>query len=193
MDKGFLFNVKTLITNPRSITIDYILGKRKGILNPISFLIFSITLYLIVITLFKVPREVVEANDIKMSGLRKASYNLGLFIRAHIKYFWILTIFPLATSLKLVFKRFNYIEHLAISSFVMGQATLLGIASYLIFRIPLILDPIVYLLILWLCYRIFRSKDDKMETVLLSLTALMLFVIQLLLILGIIGAINYYY
>ena len=30
MDKGFLFNIKALFLHPRKITIDYVLGKRKG-------------------------------------------------------------------------------------------------------------------------------------------------------------------
>ena len=33
MDKGFLFNLKSLFLKPRKITTDYISGKRKGILK----------------------------------------------------------------------------------------------------------------------------------------------------------------
>jgi len=48
MDKGFLFNIKNLVINPRKTTTDYIFGKRRGILNPIAFLIMSITIYLVI-------------------------------------------------------------------------------------------------------------------------------------------------
>ena len=43
MDKGFLFNIKALVINPQKLTTDYLIGKRRGILNPISFLIISIS------------------------------------------------------------------------------------------------------------------------------------------------------
>ena len=192
MDKGFLFNIKTLIVNPQKITIDYILGKRKGILNPISFLIFSITIYLIVITFFKIPKELVEENNLTKTGLRKVSYDLGYFIRANIKYFWIFTIIPLAASLKLIFKKYNYLEYLAVSSFIIGQATLIGIISFLAFRFPLIFDPTVYFVILWLIYKIFKNNNAKLESVLLSLTILILFIIQLIITLGIIGIVKFF-
>ena len=36
MDRGFLYNIKALILKPQKLITDYILGKRRGILNPIS-------------------------------------------------------------------------------------------------------------------------------------------------------------
>ncbi len=193
MDKGFLFNLKALILRPRKITIDYVLGKRKGILNPISFLIFSITIYIIVITFFKVPKELVEENSIAKSELEKAGNYVGLFVRTYLKYFWVLCIIPLGLSLKLVFRKYNFIEHLAISSFIIGQATLIGILSYLIFRFPLIIDPIVYLVILWLIYKIFKNTNDRIEAILISTTVLIIFIIQLIIIIGTIGVIKYFF
>ena len=192
MDKGFLFNLKALILHPRKITIDYLLGKRKGILNPISFLIFSITIYIIVITFFKVPKELVEENSITKSELEKASNNVGLFVRTYLKFFWVLCIIPLGLSLKLVFRKHNFIEHLAISSFIIGQATLIGILSYLVFRFPLIFDPVVYLVILWLIYKIFKNNNERIEAILISTTVLIIFIIQLIIIIGTIGVIKYF-
>ncbi len=62
MDKGFLFNIKALAINPQKLITVYLMGKRKGILNPISFLIISISLYLVIESIFKVPREIAEPN-----------------------------------------------------------------------------------------------------------------------------------
>lgn len=193
MDKGLLFNIKALLLHPRKITIDYVLGKRKGILNPISFLILAITIYIIVITFFKVPKELVEENSITKSKLKETGNYVGLFIRTYLKYFWVLCIIPLGISLRLFFRKYNLIEHLAISSFIIGQATLIGILSYLIFRFPLILDPVVYLVILWLVYRIFKNNNDRIEAILISITVLILFIIQLIIIIGIIGGIKYFF
>ena len=188
MDKGFLFNFKTLILNPRRITEDYILGKRRGILNPISFLIISVTIYLIVLSFFK--KQYIEVNTIDKNTIEKVSNEVGLFIRTNLKYFWILVILPLALTLKLVFRKYNYIENLAISSFIIGQASLIGIISYLIFRFPLIFDPVVYLVILWLVYKIFRTKD-RLESSALSATALIFFIILLAIIVALIGVVQH--
>ncbi len=187
MDKGFLYNIKTLILNPQKITIDYVLGKRKGILNPVSFLIFSITIYLFVITFLKAPVESLDDSDFANSKVQKVGMEVGLFIRTNLKFFWILSIIPLGISLKLMFKQYNYIEHLAISSFIIAQATLIGIISYLVFRFPLIFDPFVYLVILWLIYKIFRNDNDIFESILYSITIFVLFMVQLVVIVGIIG------
>ncbi len=191
MDKGFLFNIRSLFLQPKKITIDYILGKRKGILNPISFLIIAITIYIIVITFFKVPKDLVEENSVTKSRLEKTSNYVGFFLRAYLKYFWVLCIIPLGITLKLIFRKYNFIEHLAISSFIIGQATLIGILSFLVFRFPLIFDPVVYLAILWLVYKIFKNNNGRIEAIGLSTTVLILFIIQLILIIGTIGVIKY--
>ncbi len=190
MDRGFFFNLKTLIFKPQKITADYIRGKRKGILNPISFLIFSITIYLIVITILKNPIEPIEIKSVPKSTFEKMGNVLGKFIRVNLKFFWILTIIPLGLSLKLIFKKYNYLEHLAISSFVIGQATLVAIISYIFFRFPLIFDPVVYFVILWLIYKIFKNNNDKSESFILSLAVLILFIIQLFLMIAMIGIVK---
>lgn len=184
MDKGFLFNIKSLFLDPKKITTNFISGKRKGILNPISYLIISITIYLIVINVFKTPpKEVTETttSTFYASG-QKIGNAVGLFLRAYIKYFWILSIIPLGLALKIVFQKYNYLEHVAISSFVIGQATFVGVISFLIFRSPLIFDPFVYLTITWLIYRIFKENTDKIASSLLSFVSLFLFIVQLILI-----------
>ncbi len=178
MDKGFLFNFKTLLIHPQELVLQYIKGKRKGILNPISFLIYTTTLYLIVISLLKLPKETVEAIQIPEAPLSKRAYEVGFFIREYIKFFWILSIIPLALSLKLIFRTYNYAEYLAMSSFIIAQSTFLGILSYLVFRIPLIFDPIVFALIYFLILRVFRNKSHLLEQLFSSLAALILFIIQ---------------
>lgn len=193
MDKGFLFNLKTLVLNPQKITTDYIHGKRKGILNPVSYLIFSITIYLIVFAIFKTPKELDEINNIPKHKLQKVGNEVGLFIRTYLKYFWILSIIPLGLSLKLVFKKYNYLEHLAISSFIIGQAILASAISYIVFQIPLFFDPIIYIVIYWLIYKIFKKSNLKYESFLVALTILIIFIIQLICIIFMIAVIKYFY
>lgn len=181
MDKGFLYNLKTLCLKPQKIAEDYINGKRKGILNPISYLIFSITIYLIVITVFKTPIEPSEVKNAPTNEIGRPIFEAGKFLRSGIKYFWIIAIFPLGLSLKIAFRKKNYFEYVAISSFVIGHATLVGVISFLIFKKPLILDPIVYLVIFWIIYKVFENKNAKFKSILKSTLAMILFVLQLFL------------
>lgn len=193
MDKGILFNIKTLILNPRKIATDYIAGKRKEILNPISFLIVSVSIYLIVLAIFKVTKETVAVDKAHIPKLQEAGTSVGLFIRTNLKYFWILTILPLGLALKLIHKQYNYLEHVAISSFIIGQATLIGIISYVVFRFPLIFDPVVYAVILWLLYKIFKTTHDTMGSFLMAIAVMIVFIMQLILILSTIGVFKYYF
>jgi len=175
-----------MLLRPKKITTDYVKGKRKGVLNPISYLIFATTFYIIVITIFKAPKEVESiGNDPKNLG-----YEAGRFIREYIKYFWILSIIPLGISLKLIFRKFNYPEHLAISSFIIAQSTIIGIGSYLILKIPLILDPVVFGSMFFLIFKIFKRENDTIESTLLTISALFLFVVQWILIIATIGFLN---
>ncbi|PQJ21136.1 DUF3667 domain-containing protein [Tenacibaculum sp. SG-28] len=190
-DKGILYTVKALLLYPKQFVTDYLSGRRKGILNPISFLVFAITLYLIVISFYDIPKLHVVYEDTVRSNMRKIGNEIGTFIRLNLKYFWILTIFPLAVSLKLTFRKYNFVEYVTISSFIIGQATLLGILSYILFRMPLIVDPVVFTVILWLTYQIFKKNTSKMESFLLTLVALFLFVMQFCIVIVLIGIVQY--
>jgi hypothetical protein len=190
MDRGVLFNVKSLLLRPQEFTTEYILGKRRGILNPISFLVISTTLYLIIESLLRVPIANPESKLIPESDIQKVGFAAGKQIAIYFKYFWILSIIPLATSTKLIFGRYNFIEHLAINSFILGQATFVGLISYLIVRIDLPVNPLVYLMICWLVYRVFVKPKEKYDTILMSVGALLLFVVQLFVIIMGIGLIT---
>ncbi|MEQ8549994.1 MAG: DUF3667 domain-containing protein [Cyclobacteriaceae bacterium] len=189
MDKGFLYNCKQLFVNPKSMSVHYILGKRKGILNPISFLIISVTMYLIVESILRIPTENTGGQKSPEADIMKVGFAAGRYIRIYFKYFWILSIIPLAASTQLIFRKYNFTEHLAINSFILGQATLIGLVSYMIFKIDMPVNPLVYLLILWLFYRIFMIENDKIETFLMSFGALIIFIIQLMIITTAIGVI----
>lgn len=184
MDKGFLFNVKQLIVDPQKIAVDYVLGIRKKILNPISFLIISVSIYLLVWTFFKLPNDSLIEDANNKAEMRVLSVEVGKFIGANLKYFWILSIIPLGVFLKLVFQKYNYFEYLAISSFIIGQATLVGSISFLLFRFILIFDPFIFLTIFWLVFSINKRKNNFIESLLLALSVLIMFVIQLVIIIA---------
>lgn len=181
MDKGFLFNLKMLFVNPRKFITDYILGKRMGIINPISFLIISISIYLIIEIIFKLPKE--QHDHVNKLVISEKGYEIGRaggkFIHEYFKYFWIFSILLFANATKIIYRKYSYIEHVAISSFIIGQATLLSIIGFIFFKTPLIFNPILYLTIFILTYFIFNEGKDKFESLLLACTSLIFFIIQL--------------
>jgi hypothetical protein len=180
MDRGFLFNLKSLVLVPKKISFDYIMGKRKGILNPLSFLILSVSLYLLITSLFKT-----EVNPEKLESLIETdAYKIGnaggKFIRSYFKYFWIISTFALTLSTKIIYQKYNYLEHIAINSFIIGMATLVAIISYLIFAFPIVFDPFTYLSILILTYRIFKDDKDNLGSLLIAFCVVILFFIMIL-------------
>ncbi|SEC77670.1 Protein of unknown function [Tenacibaculum sp. MAR_2009_124] len=190
MDRGFLFNLKSLFLAPKKTVLEYIKGKRKGILNPISYLILTISLYLIIITIVRIPKDPTDIISSPKSGIRKIAYEIGYLLRAYIKYFWIFSIIPLGATLKLLFRKHNFPEYLAISSFIIGQATAIGIVSYLLFKIPLFFDPVVFGVISLLIFKIFKQKNNVFESLLITFAALILFILQWIVLIIILGVLK---
>lgn len=189
MDKGFLFNVKALTLNPRELIINYLNGKRKSIYHPISFLIISIAAYLIVESLLKSPLKTSRADPNSYYLTGRAA---GKFVFTYLKYFWILAACWLGLSTKIVFHKYNYAEHIAISAFILGYATLAGLIGYLILRLPLIFSPFLHVAIFLTVYRVFKKDDDKLGSLGLSFVSLFLFVVQLAIVAVAIGVLAVY-
>lgn len=187
MDKGFLYNLKELSFNPQGLVTDYIKGVRKGINNPITFLILATTIYLIIETLIEMPVIVPDDDNLEKSRIFLAGREAGRLIQTYLKYYWILTVFVLSTSTRLMFGKYNFIEHLTINSFVLGFATLLGLIGLLIFKWHLLMNPFVYGIIVITLYRVFEAKKDKFGTAVQAFLAVFLFFTQLFLILVAIG------
>ncbi|CAL2093796.1 DUF3667 domain-containing protein [Tenacibaculum sp. 190524A05c] len=182
MDKGFLYNIKNLTIRPKTTIEEYIRGKRKGIFNPVSFLILSITAYLIVEAFFKaksiIPEE--KVNLVKGNLGYKIGASGGSFIYNYFKFFWIFTVIPLSFITKLFFKRFNFVEHIAINSFILGQVTLIiGLLSFIIFRFPLLFNPFIYVTLIWYIYKVFYNPKYKSDSLIKAFTSILLFIVIL--------------
>lgn len=189
MDKGFLYNFKMLFINPKTISIGYVLGRRKGILNPISFLIFTVSIYLILERLIEIPKDPTVEELLPDFYAGKVAYATGKYVHVYFKYFWVSAIVPLAIATRLIFAKYNFTEHLAINAFILGQASLIGIISYLVLRIDMVVNPLVYLTVFWLIYRALLVDEEKIESFLKALGALVVFVLQLAIIALIVGLI----
>ncbi len=195
MDKGFLYNLKNLTTRPKTTIDEYLKGKRKGIFNPISFLIISVTAYLIIESILKPQPMASESliDKVRDDISFKIGSSGGRFIKDYFKFFWVFTVIPLSFLTKLFFKRYNFIEHITINSFILGHVTLLvGLISFAVFRFTILFNPFIYIALIWYIYKVFYDKKNKWEFLLLSFTVILFFIIVLLSIITIIGLLKLY-
>lgn len=195
MDKGFLYNIKNLTIKPKVIVQEYINGKRKGIFNPISFLIISITAYLILESVLK-PNNIATQEQIK-TFKEELSFKIGSsggqFIKDYFKFFWILNILPLSILTKIFFKRFNLAEHITINSFILGYITLIfGSISLITFKYSLIFNPVIYIALIWYIYRVFHDKNEKLASLLIAALIVLLFILSVIAFIISIGAVKLY-
>ncbi len=187
MDKGFLYNLKTLALHPQQLIIDYIKGRRKGINNPITFLILSTTIYIILESFVELPISVPNNANVEKSRIFLAGKEAGHLMKTYLKYYWILSVFFLSSSTRLMFGKYNFIEHLTINSFILGFATLLGLFGLIVFKWHLLFNLFIYVIILIMLYRVFETKKDKIGTAVQALFAIFLFFIQLFIVIFLIG------
>ena len=190
MDKGFLYNLKNLTLKPKETIEEYLKGKRKGIFNPISFLIISTSIYLVIESLLKVNNIATDeqVKVLKEQVSYKIGSNGGRFIKDYLKFFWIFSVIPLSLLTKLFFKRFNFAEHITINSFVLGHITLVvGLLSFLIFRLSILFNPFIYLGLLWYFHRVFYHPKHKWDSLFKSITIVFLFILILFLTIILIG------
>lgn len=184
MDKGLLFNLKYLTINPHYLITSYIRGKRKGIFNPFSFLILSISIFLIADSLV----DFSSGPDGPDSPAYSIGYKAGTFLRVYFKYVWIFTIGCLGISTKLFFGQYNLAEHVTIGAFFIGQATLAGLIGFFALKAPVLLfNPVVYLAMFWMVYNVFGKGKDQWEALLQTAGVILFFFLQLFLVLILIG------
>lgn len=189
MDKGFLYNFKMLFIYPKEITTSYILGKRRNILNPISYLIFTVTIYLLFESLLDMSLELHLKKEPPENYIAKVAFMTGRYTHQYFKYFWISSIFPLAIATKLVFQTYNFTEHLAINAFILAQASLVGLIGYIISRTDMVVNPLVYFTILWLVYSVFLTSNEKLSAFFKSFVVILFFIVQLTIIAFCVGLI----
>lgn len=183
MDKGLFYNFKMLSAKPQEFISDYIKGKRRNILNPISFLILAVSIYIIIDAIVIVEWK---AKDVT-SEVYSLGYMAGKFVKHYFKYFWIFSIFWLSIPSFFIFRKYNFAENLAINSFIIGMATLVGLVVFLIYNIGLLFNPLVYMTISWLTYSLYRKKKRDLDVFILSIVSTVIFFLILFAIVVLIG------
>lgn len=165
MDKGFLFNLKNITLHPQKTILQYIAGKRKQVLNPVSYAIITITVYLFLDSMLPRTRSVDANTSVDLYGAKEMGIKLGYFLRSKMKFFWLFYSVYLAFFSKLFFRKYNFFEHLAINCFILGHATILAIVSRIVYRSELLIfNFLVFIYISILIYKVYKNPKDKFGT-----------------------------
>ncbi|MDX6746920.1 DUF3667 domain-containing protein [Polaribacter sp. PL03] len=169
MDKGLLFNIKNLTLHPQKTIFQYIKGKRKYVLNPISYAIITISVYLILVAFLK-EDKLVETTEISkkvksLNKFEKYGYDAGGYIFSKLKFLWLLIIIYLSLFTKLIFKRFNFFEHITINAFIVGHSTIIAFFVKIIYHDEILLfNFLVFIYMIYLVYKVFLNKKEKFFT-----------------------------
>jgi Protein of unknown function (DUF3667) len=136
-EKGFLFTVKELMTQPGRSIREFIADNRHKHVKPVAYLIVTSLIYTILSHFF-------HADDINNSKVKldfgKSSY-VGIclhWMQTHVGYSNIIMGIFVAFSVRLIFRKYkyNFFEIMTLLCFVMGQAMLL--AAFLVLFIGLL-------------------------------------------------------
>ncbi len=105
-------------------------------------------------------------------------YEAGRFIKSYLKYLWLFNIVTLSLISRLFFEQRNLVEHLTIHAFIVGHISLLGAISFPITRIPLVVNPLVYLVMIVMIFVVYRKY---LNPYLAALTSIFIVVLGILL------------
>ena len=111
----------------------------------------------------------------------------GRFLHQYLKYFWIFSVVWLSVATRLMYRKFNFAEHLAINSFVIGQATLVAIIGFFLFTKVLIFNPVIYVFIIWILSKIYNQSPHRSDNIIMAFCVVVVFFILLAILVTIIG------
>ena len=118
--------IKLLFLNPGKLFRDFLDGKRKSYYKPVAFFIITTFVYLIV-------RSLINYNPMTTAGVKVGGELLidaGKYMVKNINNIMFLFVFSLALFLKAFFrKRNNLAEFVAVSFYLMGVYTLIGLVA----------------------------------------------------------------
>ncbi len=154
LDKGFFLTIKLLVLNPGKIIRDYLSGITKRYSHPIKFLLFCVTINVLILQFTGVlENRAVEINE--MAGFNKEELKLQAKLLPKIKQYIdviMFTILPILSFFSYLFFRkhkYNYTEHLLLNSFLFGFITIVTIA---LSPLDFIINPIIPGLLVWILY-----------------------------------------
>lgn len=181
LEKGFWYTVKELSLRTQKSLDGYLAGKRVQFFKPIQYAILGITLYILLQAINPMnPPAIAELKN--NNGLYDSGYAFGRIIKENLKFYWLLGIVLYALPAKLLFGKYNFTEHMVISAYVLGHTALLAVLSLPFLSTPIMFNPVIYLLMGILYFRIFKDPVNPLGTFAAVLGHLLLCVILFFLI-----------
>lgn len=138
LEKGLIYTVKMLFTNPGKVINDYLEGRSKDFYNPLKYLILIVSVNVVLMLWFGIFETNIE-NTNKLIGEDPEGNELQKIVAGYVRTYlniFALVILPFYSLVsKWVFKKFKlyYAEHLIINGYLFAQFTLLQMVTYLLF------------------------------------------------------------
>jgi len=163
VEKGVWYTLRELTLRPRLSMEGYLNGKRVHFFKPIQYAILGISLYILLQAVNPIsPPEIAGLKN--NNGLYDSGYAFGRAIRENLKFYWLLGIVLYALPARLLFGKYNFTEHMVISAYVLGHTALLAVLSLPFFSMPIMFNPVIYLLMGILYFRIFKDPVNPLGT-----------------------------
>jgi len=124
-DRGILFTIRELITNPGQNVQNYLRENRSRLVKPIIFIIVTSLIYSITISYFHIEEQYVQFQDEAGKSTAKKIFQ---WIQDNYGYANILMGFFIVFWLKVFFRKqeYNFFEILVLLCFIMGIAMLIN-------------------------------------------------------------------
>jgi len=198
LDKGILFTTKELFTRPGNSIRDFLEGKRVKHFKPISLVLVLAGMYGLLFHFFKIDMFanyiVISGSGEKADHIREVIHKTSEWISQHYAILALLQIPIFAIGTYLCFRKggYNFMEHLIINTFIVGQRLMLHIITFPLYYISSgtsmlimtdrIINLIGYSLAIWTIIQLFKNQKKKILKTIVSL--LISFIIIILVLLG---------
>lgn len=176
INRGFLFTLKELFTQPGHSIRDFLKGKRKNHFKPLAFIIFTSTLYVLAHYFIGNQTFIDDAISGYKAGGKVENSNLINWISRNQTYVILILVpfFSLASYLAFFKSKYNYFEHLVLNIYITGQQ------MFIYFIFSFIFDRNSYLILLplllgmafnfWTYIQFFNKKSTFKKILLIILT-----------------------
>lgn len=163
LEKGFWYTVKHFSLHTRAALAGYLSGKRVQFFKPIQYALLGITLYTLLQEFHPMNMPEMEKLD-QDDELYNAGYSMGKMLRGNLKFFWLAGVVLYAVPAKILFGKYNFTEHMVISAYIIGHSSFLATVSLLFYSLPIMFNPVVYILIGIMYFRLFKDPVNPLGT-----------------------------
>jgi len=190
IDKGILYTLKQLFTNPGQTIRLFVEGKRVKHFKPLAFLLVMAGLYAFVNHFFNTNMIPVGPTGVKNADISVHAVND--YLKEHFEIFVLLELPLISFVYYLFFKRYgtNYIEQLVINAYISGLHTFIKLlllpVSYYFSKTGLILDQATPILLLIWAYPQYYHEQSRFQIIWRAIVGYVIFYLVLITLLSIV-------